>query len=48
MRMTWTFRPTADGTEVSVRCEDVPEGIREEDHAVGLASTLENLAAFAE
>ena len=48
MRMIWTFAPVAAGTEVSVRCEDVPEGIRPEDHAAGLASTLENLARFLE
>lgn len=47
MKITWTFQALAQGTEVTVRCEDVPEGIRPEDHAKGLASTLENLAAFA-
>ena len=46
MRMTWTFSPVASGTEVTVRAEDVPEGIRPEDHVAGLASTLENLAGF--
>lgn len=48
MKMTWTFSPRAMDTEVSVRCEDVPEGISAEDHAAGLASTLENLANFTE
>ncbi len=48
MRMTWTFTPVSAGTEVTVRCENVPEGIRPEDHATGLASTLENLAKFVE
>lgn len=48
MRMTWTFTPAGSGTEVSVRCEDVPEGIGAEAHAVGLRSTLENLARFTE
>lgn len=48
MRVTWTFRPAAQGTEVSVRCENVPEGISPEDHAAGLRSTLENLAKFTE
>jgi putative addiction module component (TIGR02574 family) len=47
MRITWTFEAVAQGTEVTVRCENVPAGIRPEDHAKGLASTLENLAAFA-
>lgn len=48
MRMTWCFIPAASGTEVSVRCENVPAGISAEDHAAGLASTLENLAKFVE
>lgn len=48
MRMIWTFQPVAEGTLVTVRCEDVPEGIRPEDHEVGLNSTLANLAAFLE
>jgi len=33
---------------VTVRCEDVPAGIRPEDHQAGLASTLNNLAEFVE
>ena len=33
---------------VTVRCENVPTGIRREDHQAGLTSTLSNLAAFAE
>jgi len=49
MRMTWTFEHLEDGhTQVSVRCENVPVGIREEDHQAGLASTLANLASFVE
>ena len=48
MRMTWTFTPAPKGTDVSVRCENVPEGISPEDHAAGLRSTLENLAKFTE
>jgi len=46
MKMTWTLTAVPDGTEVAILCEDVPEGIRQEDHAAGLKSTLENLAAF--
>jgi aclacinomycin oxidase len=37
-----------DGTLVRIVCTDVPPGIREEDHAAGLASSLQNLAAFVE
>ena len=48
MTVTWTFTPTPSGTEVSVRCENVPEGISAEDHAAGLSSSLANLAKFTE
>lgn len=48
MRMTWLLEPAQNGTLVTVRCEDVPVGIRAEDHQAGLQSTLDNLAAFAE
>jgi len=48
MRMTWSFSPVPGGTEVRVVCENVPEGIRPEDHEVGLQSTLANLAGFVE
>jgi len=37
-----------NGTLVTVRCENVPAGIRREDHQAGLSSTLNNLAALAE
>jgi len=48
MTMTWSLVPVAGGTEVTIVCENVPEGIRQEDHDAGLRSTLENLAAFTE
>jgi len=48
MRMTWTFEPAAGGTVVTIRAEDVPEGIRPEDHAEGFRSSLQNLAEFVE
>jgi uncharacterized protein YndB with AHSA1/START domain len=48
MRMICTFQPDEGGTLVTVRAENVPEGIRREDHQAGLNSSLENLAAFAE
>ena len=48
MTMTWKLTPTPGGTEVSVICENVPEGVRQEDHIAGLTSTLANLAAFVE
>lgn len=46
MEMIWVFDKTADGTYVTVSCRNVPEGIRPEDHEVGLTASLENLAAF--
>jgi uncharacterized protein YndB with AHSA1/START domain len=48
MKMTWTLTAVPGGTEVAIICEDVPAGIRQEDHAAGMNSTLENLAAFVE
>jgi hypothetical protein len=33
---------------VDIRADDVPAGISAEDHAVGLASSLANLAAYVE
>jgi hypothetical protein len=46
MKMTWTLARVPGGIEVTIVCEDVPEGIRKEDHDAGLRSTLANLAAF--
>jgi uncharacterized protein YndB with AHSA1/START domain len=48
MRISWAFTPEPGRTLVTVRCEDVPPGIRPEDHQAGLTSTLGNLAAFVE
>ena len=48
MTVTTTFRQVADGTEVTMACSDVPEGISAADHAAGIASSLANLAAYAE
>jgi uncharacterized protein YndB with AHSA1/START domain len=48
MRIAWVLEPVAGGTLVTVRCEDVPAGIRPEDHQAGLMSTLNNLAEFTE
>ena len=46
MKMTWTLDTVNNGTLVTIRAEDVPPGIRPEDHEVGMSSTLDNLAAF--
>jgi uncharacterized protein YndB with AHSA1/START domain len=48
MRVIWTFQSEGGGTLVTVRAENVPPGIRPEDHAAGLKSSLENLAGFVE
>ena len=48
MRMTWIFESTDQGTLVQVRAENVPEGIRADDHQAGLDASLENLARFVE
>ena len=48
MRMSWILEPAKTGTRVTVRCVDVPAGVDPEDHAVGLASSLANLARFTE
>lgn len=48
MTMTWAVRPDNGGTHVEVLAQNVPEGISAEDHAAGLASSLENLARFVE
>ncbi|MEF3305622.1 SRPBCC domain-containing protein [Paenibacillus sp. GYB003] len=48
MIMTWTFAAVPEGTAVTIVCENVPEGIRKEDHDVGLRSSLENLAEYIE
>jgi uncharacterized protein YndB with AHSA1/START domain len=46
MTMTWEVASAAAGTRVEIRADNVPGGISAEDHAVGLASSLANLAAY--
>ncbi|MDP4262988.1 MAG: SRPBCC family protein [Bacteroidota bacterium] len=48
MTITTTLVPVQGGTEVTILCENVPVGIRPEDHDKGMESTLKNLAAFTE
>ncbi|MFF2488939.1 SRPBCC domain-containing protein [Microbacterium sp. NPDC058062] len=48
MTMTWSFEPRHGSTLVTVQATDVPSGISPEDHAEGLASSLENLARLFE
>ncbi|MCB1350056.1 MAG: SRPBCC domain-containing protein [Maritimibacter sp.] len=48
MRMSWHFTPAARGTLVEVVAENVPPGITAEEHEPALASSLANLARYAE
>ncbi|UNT00418.1 SRPBCC family protein [Streptomyces tubbatahanensis] len=48
MTMTWEVTAVDAGTRVDVVAQDVPDGVSAEDHAAGLASSLSNLAAYAE
>ncbi len=48
MTMTWTVRSVEGGTRVEFIADDVPDGISSDDHAAGLASSLENLASYLE
>src|SRR5581483_7779288 len=48
MTVITTFTAVLEGTRVTIRCENVPEGISAADHEAGIGSTLANLTAFAE
>jgi uncharacterized protein YndB with AHSA1/START domain len=48
MTMTWQLTPLPDGTEVAIVASGVPAGIAPADHATGMQSSLENLAAHVE
>lgn len=48
MTLIWSLADADGGTEVTVRCENIPRGVRPEDNEAGSRSTLEKLAAFLE
>ena len=48
MTMTWEVTAVDGGTRVDITAANVPDGISEQDHATGLASSLSNLAAHVE
>ena len=48
MVMTWTFEAAGEATRVAIVCDNVPGGIRKQDHDAGLKSSLANLAGFVE
>lgn len=48
MRIIWSLADADEGTEVTVLCEDIPQGIRLEDNELGSRQSLQKLAAFVE
>lgn len=46
MNMTWEVTAVEGGTRVDITAEAVPDGISAEEHAVGLTSSLANLAEY--
>ena len=48
MTMIWEVNAVDGGTRVVITAHDVPGGISAEDHAIGLASSLANLAEYIE
>ena len=48
MRITTSLTDAPGGTEVTILCEDIPNGIRPEDNEMGTRSSLEKLAALLE
>ncbi|MBO9634107.1 MAG: SRPBCC family protein [Chitinophagaceae bacterium] len=48
MTVTTLLKQVPGGTEVSFIAENVPAGVRPEDHIAGMTSSLRNLAAWVE
>lgn len=48
MTIATSLVPVAGGTEVIISCTNVPSGISPSDHQIGLASSLDSLAAYTE
>jgi hypothetical protein len=48
MTMTSEVTPVDARSRVDIRADDVPDGISAADHAAGLSSSLDNLAAYVE
>ena len=46
MIVTTTLAPAAGGTEVTIRCDNIPAGVPLEDNETGCRSTLGKLASF--
>jgi uncharacterized protein YndB with AHSA1/START domain len=48
MKITTSFADTAEGTEVTVLCQDIPPGVRPEDNELGTKQSRQKLAALVE
>jgi uncharacterized protein YndB with AHSA1/START domain len=48
MTMTWAVGAVDGRCHVEITAENVPDGISADDHAAGLASSLDNLARYVE
>jgi hypothetical protein len=48
MLITWELVPVEGGTRVDITADDVPDGVRPDDHASGMNSSLMNLARYLE
>jgi len=46
MIMSTMLASAGDGTEIAIRCDNIPSGIRPEDNEAGCRASLEKLAAF--
>jgi uncharacterized protein YndB with AHSA1/START domain len=46
IRMTWEIDSVDSRSRVQITAENVPDGISEEDHLVGMSSTLAQLASY--
>jgi uncharacterized protein YndB with AHSA1/START domain len=46
MIVSTTLAPSGNATKVTIRCENIPRGIRPEDNEAGCRATLEKLASF--
>lgn len=48
MIVAWSLDPAPGGANVTVTAKNAPAGVSPEDHAAGLASSLQKLARFVE
>jgi uncharacterized protein YndB with AHSA1/START domain len=48
MKISTSLADAAEGTEITMLCEDIPPGIRLEDNEVGCREALQKLAALVE